>query len=144
MACILLTICSIGLITAYVVLIYNMRKYFADQMKNEMCRLTFLFATFVLAYLFRSLYQIGLMTNVFRKMINKLTFRYQLIYTLPIIWDLASIVSILFLHYFSFNQKKQNSQRSGSRVPRAGHYRSVSAFPDFETQTAISEDSNHT
>ena len=44
MAASLLISWSIGLITAYVVLIYNMRKFFKEQMWNEMRRLTVLFA----------------------------------------------------------------------------------------------------
>ena len=56
MAASLLITCSVGLVTAYIVLIYNMRKYFKEQMRNEMRRLTVLFASFVLAYFLRSLY----------------------------------------------------------------------------------------
>ena len=114
MAASLLITCSVGLITAYVVLIYNMRKYFKEQMRNEMRRLTVLFASFVLAYLLRSLYQIGLMTSFYKELINSLVWRWYLIDVLPLIWDLASIVSILILHYTSFSDTSNSNSNSSN------------------------------
>lgn len=60
MATTFLATLSLGLISTYIVLIYHMRKYFKQQMEAEMCRLTVLFATFVIAYTLRFVYQLGL------------------------------------------------------------------------------------
>ena len=111
MAASLLFTCSVGLITAYIVLIYNMGKYFKEQMRNEMRRLTVLFASFVLAYFLRSLYQVGLMFNFYKELINSLVKRWFIIDVLPLIWDLASIVSILILHYTSFSDTSNSSSK---------------------------------
>lgn len=51
---------SLGLITTYAVLIYNMCKYFREQMRTEIKRLTILFASFIMAYVLRIIFQIGL------------------------------------------------------------------------------------
>ena len=86
-----------------------MRKYFKEQMRNEMRRLTVLFASFVLAYFLRSLYQVGLMFNFYKELINSLVKRWFIIDVLPLIWDLASIVSILILHYTSFSDTSSSN-----------------------------------
>ena len=56
-SCVLLSIVSGGLLTAYAILVYNIRKYFKGQMVLEMCRLTILFAVFCICYGLRTFYQ---------------------------------------------------------------------------------------
>ena len=52
-----LSFISIGLILAYAFLIYNIKKYFKEHMILEVKSLTILFASFMLAYLCRTFYQ---------------------------------------------------------------------------------------
>jgi len=85
-----------------------MRKYFKLQMRNEMRRLTVLFATFVLAYVLRSFYQIGLAMSLYRQLVISLVNRWYLVDTMPLVWDLASILSILILHLISFKTASSN------------------------------------
>ena len=73
-------------------------------MRKEIIRLTFLFATFVLAYCLRFLYQIGLMLDLYSSIIKDEIVRWKLIFFLPLLWDISSIISILVLHYQSFRQ----------------------------------------
>ena len=53
---ILLSIVTTGLVAAYLVLVYHIRKYFKGQMVLEMCRLTVLFAVFCICYGLRTFY----------------------------------------------------------------------------------------
>ena len=49
-----------GLIAAYTFLIYNIKTHFKDRVILEVKSLTFLFASFMMAYCLRIFYQIGL------------------------------------------------------------------------------------
>ena len=115
---VLLAILSIGLVVSFVVLISQMRSYFREQMRKEITRLTFLFATFVFSYLLRLIYQIGLMCTLYAGWIPDEITRWQILMFLPIIWDVASIISILILHYQSFREH-------GKKVLDADHYTGV-------------------
>jgi len=99
---ILLGICSLGLIIAYCVLIHNIKKYFGQQMETEMRRLKILFATFIISYFLRTFYQIGLTQQLFSNLIHQMIIRWFIINSLPLIWDICSILSILVFHYKSF------------------------------------------
>ena len=132
----LLAICSIGLIVAFVVLVHNINKYFLDQMRVEMKRLKFMFATFVFSYILRSLYQIGLIFSLYRELITSLVNRWYLIDTLPFLWDISSILSILILHYLSF--------RDVQKIPQAGHFNKSSRMPSYDTSTILSSDDGAT
>lgn len=65
MASTFLALLSIGLIGTYSILIHHMVAYFKEQMRGEMRRLTVLFATFVVAYSLRFVYQLGLGNNIY-------------------------------------------------------------------------------
>ena len=52
----LLSILVAGLISSYVILIYNIRKYYYQSMKQETRRLTILFAAFNISYVCRLIY----------------------------------------------------------------------------------------
>ena len=118
MASTLLFFVSAGLITAYVVLVYNMSKYFKEQMKNEICKLTVLFATFVMAYFLRLFYQIGLGHTFYKEIISDMVCRWWFINILPLIWDITSILSILILHWMSFRKPAETKN-----MLKAGHYK---------------------
>ena len=100
----LLAIVSIGLIVSYIVLVHSICKYFKNQMQHEMKRLTILFATFVVAYILRFFYQLGLGSKFYAHTVHNMTTRWYLANAAPIIWDIVSIVSILMLHYVSFRE----------------------------------------
>ena len=68
-------------------------------MKQEILRLTLLFATFVFAYILRFAYQLGLETDIYLNGVQHMTTRWAIIMFLPCSWDLTSIVSILILHF---------------------------------------------
>ena len=101
-ASILLAVVSVGLTVTYVVLICSLCTYFREQMRQEITRLTFLFATFVLAYEMRFVYQIGLTYGIYSKLVENMIARWAIILFLPLLWDVVSIVSILYLHFASF------------------------------------------
>ena len=98
-SCAFLGIVSSGLIVSYVLLICAMCKYFREQMQQEIVRLTCLFATFVLAYFLRFIYEIGLMYGVYEQWFPDETVRWKLVLFLPLVWDVTSILSILVLHF---------------------------------------------
>ena len=98
-SCILLVIVSNGLIVSFVVLICQMCSYFREQMRKEIRRLTLLFATFVLSYVLRFIYQLGVMFSEFAVLIPDCIIRWKIIMFLPFVWDIMSIISILILHY---------------------------------------------
>ena len=111
----LLLIVSVGLIFVYIVLIYNMRRYFRQEMKQEMRRLTVLFATFVFAYLLRSFYQIGLISYSYAHWVTEMAIRWYILNALPLIWDVLSILSILVLHRMSFRKSSEDRATQGRR-----------------------------
>ena len=106
MSSVLLAILSTCLITSYVILIYNLCTYFRQQMGQEMVRLTILFATFTLSYIFRFIYHLGIVSqgHIYCTLIPSMITRWAIILILPTIWDLASILSIMVLHCKSFRQ----------------------------------------
>ena len=55
-SCVILSVVTTGLIGAYIILVYHIRKYFKDQMVLEMSRLTVLFAIFCVCYGLRTFY----------------------------------------------------------------------------------------
>lgn len=105
-------------------------------MHVEMKRIKFLFATFVLAYILRSFYQIFLSLSLYRKLISSLVCRWYLIDMLPLIWEIPSILSILILHYISF--------QSANAMPAAGHFKKKSKMPDLETSSNFSSEDDRT
>ena len=103
-----LALVSIGLIIAYGFLVYNIKKYFKDNMILEIKSLTILFASFMIAYFLRTIYQcfLGKYKNVTN--LDSPLVRTWIENMLWIIWDLVSIVSILILHYLNFKNKAIN------------------------------------
>ena len=86
-----------------------------------MMRLTLLFATFVFAYILRMIYQLGLGTDFYVNIINRMVIRWGLIMALPLLWDITSLISIFILHFKSF--RSIETDESQQRVmPKAGHY----------------------
>lgn len=126
----LLAILSTGLTLSYVILIYNLFAYFRYQMRNEMYRLTLLFATFVLCYVLRMIFQIGLSTDYYITLIDHLVTRWALCIALPLLWDITSLVSILVLHFKSFSKKEDTHS-----VPQAGHYNEQGGIPTVDGLT---------
>ena len=57
---ILVSLVTVGLFVCYVVLIYNIRRYYKGKLVKEMCRLRILYAIFFLCYGLRTVYQFGL------------------------------------------------------------------------------------
>ena len=53
---ILVSLVTLGLLVCYVVLIYNIRRYYKGKMVKEMCRLRILYAIFFLCYGLRCVY----------------------------------------------------------------------------------------
>ena len=102
-------------------------------MLAEVKRIKFLFATFALGYILRAIFQVGVVLHIYKEMIPHMITRWYLISTLPLIWEIPSILSILILHYISFN--------SINKIPAAGHLRRDSSkltemgMPDFDTMT---------
>ena len=130
MALSLLMILSGFLTLSYIVLICNLCRYFKDQMAQEIKRLTLLFATFTLSYILRSLYMLGInqQTLFYAKIIPHMATRWAIILSLPLFWDLASILSILVLHFKSFRQQTKN-------FPKAGHMNENAGLPTVENLT---------
>ena len=81
-----------------------MCKYFREQMRAEINRLSVLFASFILAYVLRVIFQIGLGSGFYAKHIPDMVTRWYLLNALPIIWDISSFLSILILHNMSFRE----------------------------------------
>ena len=102
MASSLLAVVSTGLTVSYIILIFSLCTYFRESMKQEIVRLTFLFATFVFAYVLRFVYQIGLGDKTYVNLVPDMYHRWLILLFLPFIWDIISIVSIFVLHYKSF------------------------------------------
>lgn len=102
MASSLLAVVSTGLIVSYIILIASLCTYFREQMRQEIVRLTALFATFIFAYVLRFLYQIGIGDQFYVEVVNQMFYRWIIIIFLPFIWDIISILSIYILHYKSF------------------------------------------
>jgi len=111
MASVLLALVSVGLTVSYVVLIHSLCTYFREQMKQEITRLTLLFATFVLAYVLRFIYQIGLSLKVYYHVVPDLVSRWFIMLMLPLVWDLTTIISILILHCKSFRRESAKDRR---------------------------------
>ena len=107
----MLSIVSAGLIAAYAVLVYHIRKYFKGQMVLEMTRLTILFAVFCVSYGLRTVYQYYL--GNWRNVVNSQLIRWHLVNTLPLVWDILSIGSILIMHHLTFNADKKVSREVG-------------------------------
>ena len=97
-------------------------------MRQEITRLTFLFATFVIAYVLRFFYQMGLSDKTYVRMIPSMYHRWLIVIFLPFIWDIISIISIFILHYKSFKQPNE-------KLPKAGHYNENSDVPTIDTVT---------
>ena len=57
---VLISVVTIGLTGCYIVLSYNIRKYYKGKLNSEMCRLRILYAIFFLTYGLRTVYQFGL------------------------------------------------------------------------------------
>ena len=53
---VLISLVTCGLTSCYVVLSYNISTYYKGKLKNEMCRLRFLYAIFFLTYGMRTIY----------------------------------------------------------------------------------------
>ena len=51
-----LSIVSVALIITYVILVYNIKRYFKDHMILEIKSLSILFASFMIAYALRTIY----------------------------------------------------------------------------------------
>ena len=66
----LLALVSIGLITTYWVLVYSMRKYFREALKTERTRLSILFASFIVSYTFRLVFQTLFGWGIYEKWIS--------------------------------------------------------------------------
>lgn len=100
-------------------------------MKSEMYRLTVLFATFVIAYTLRFVYQLGLGNKLYVRIVPNMVTRWYLVNAMPLIWDITSILSILILHKMSF------SEENSSRVPKAGHYSTSGGLPNIEETSSL-------
>ena len=102
-------------------------------MLAEVKRIKYLFATFALGYILRAIFQVGVVLSIYEKMIPHMITRWYIISTLPLIWEIPSILSILILHHISFN--------SVNKIPAAGHLRKDSSkladigMPDIDTLT---------
>ena len=133
MAVALLSICSLGLTVSYLVLIISLCKHFKKQMKQEIMRLTLLFASFVIAYQLRFIYQLGLGSDYYKNLVVSMVTRWHIILILPLFWDITSILAILVLHFKSFRRKNQ-------KIPKAGHFNEQSGMPTLETASALGDD----
>ena len=51
---------------------------------------------------------------------------------LPLLWDIVSLISILFLHFKSFSKKEETSTQC---VPQAGHYSQQGGVPSIDDLT---------
>ena len=97
---VVLTVLSVGLISAYFYLIYYIRKYYKGRMVLEMCRLKMLFAVFCVCYGLRAIYMYG--EGSYRTVFVNRIVRLHFVNLLPLVWDIMSIVSILVMHHFTF------------------------------------------
>ena len=101
-----LSIVSVALIITYVILVYNIKRYFKDHMILEIKSLSILFASFMIAYALRTVYQLFLGYYKNLDAFSDPYLRWWLQNYLWIIWDIVSIVSILVLHHINFKDKK--------------------------------------
>lgn len=98
----LLAILVVGLFASYIILIQIIRVHYFESMKEEAYRLSILFATFIVSYFLRLIYTLLLGSSLFRELIPRIAMREGLEFMLPLILDLCSIVSILVLHFKSW------------------------------------------
>ena len=91
---------SVGLLTAFSILMYNIKKYYRKKMHREMMWLSILFAVFLVSYGLRTAYQYGL--GNFRKVIPDMITRWHFVNTTPLIFDIFSIGAILVMHHMNF------------------------------------------
>lgn len=122
----LLVILTIGLIMAYTVLVYNIRKYYYQHMKTELRRLSILFAAFIISYFIRLIYEVLLFYGFYSSFVKRIYPRGVLIILMPLVWDLTSILAILVLHFISFRK----SQTKKDRMPEAGHFNPEGGIPN--------------
>ena len=108
-------------------------------MRIEKRRLTILFATFVVAYFLRFIYQLILGHRIYREWVQTLWVRWFIINILPLVWDITSILSILIMHYMSFREKPVIKI-----IPRAGHFKEQSGLPEFSDTDPTLRDTNST
>ena len=109
-------------------------------MKQEVKRLSILFAAFVISYFLRFIYQLlegsdSFDEKVYLVWINSLYIRWILATLFPLFWDLSSIVAILVLHFISFRANKVNTDSKEKKkvlVLNAGHYKSERGLPTTE------------
>ena len=94
----------VGLTVNFCFLVYYINKYFKSHMKSEMRRLSVLFGTFTVAYFLRFIYELGLglHSDIYVSAVPDLAVRLGISQTLPILWDITSIMCILILHNSSF------------------------------------------
>lgn len=55
--------------------------------------------------------------------------RWYFVNSMPLIWDITSILSILILHKMSFSEPSK-------RVPKGGHYNSSGGLPNIEDNSS--------
>ena len=71
-----------------------------------MCRLRFLYAIFFICYGLRTIYQY--FYGSYHEVVTSQIIRYHFLNTLPLIWDILSIVSILVMHHYTYSEKYHN------------------------------------
>ena len=125
----LLSIVIIGLIISYIVLIFYIRKYYYASMKRETWRLTLLFAALNISYVCRVIY---LSVRYYNKaLIQDKFYRTFVSRAAPLVWDLSSIVAILYLHFMSFREGNNRQ----IELPKAGHFKKKSTLPNVDDKS---------
>ena len=102
-------------------------------MKEQIVRLSVLFATFVFAYILRFFYQLGRGTDIYLDMCPNMVVRWSILLALPVVWDISSILAILILHYKSFKHAKCSAGL------QAGHFNKQAGLPPLDTETRYSD-----
>ena len=125
----LLAILTTGLVTAYTVLVYNIRKYYQQSMKTELRRLSILFAAFIISYFIRLIYVATSNSGIYKIIIKNWYVRIVFGTLMPLVWDLTSILAIQVLHFISFRK----SQTKKDRMPEAGHFNPEGGLPHVDS-----------
>ena len=109
---ILFSIVSFGLLVCYCFLSHNINKHYKGYLETQMCRLRFLYAIFFICYGLRTIYQYFYGSYYKMAIFSSQVVRYHFLNTLPLIWDILSIVSILVMHHYTYSEKHQNINAS--------------------------------
>ena len=119
---ILFSIVTAGLAFCYYLLSRNINKHYKGYLEKQMCRLRFLYAIFFICYGLRTVYQY--FYGSYYKVVTSQIVRYYFLNSLPLIWDILSIVSILVMHHYTYSEKYHND---------------LASMPDLKSATEVSD-----